>query len=265
MNVKVSNEKLRIAVKRLHNSFSKADSIQKATISLPEELEWSSKEHFLYLFYGCLLDYGMRSSFYHKNLKETHREKPELFDPAYIVETFQRNVQDLAIIFKELVRIRFPNEGARRWLSLSEILLNEYNGDPRNVFKPFMSFDDVKDVVFSIKGFGQKTGGLLIRILYENDLIEVQDSINHIPIDRHDIQISINLGILEDNYSENGRSSAIVEELSLIWVKASQMENIDPCETDRNLWLLGSLLCSKEKCSQCPLDDMCKQSCRGGF
>ena len=265
MTVKVNSEKSRIAVKRLHNTFSTVDSLHKATISLPEGLEWGSREHFLYLFYGCLLDYGMKSSFYHKNLKNAYKEKPELFEPVYIVETFQKHVQDLAVFLKDFVRIRFPNEGARRWLSLSEILMKKYNGDPRNIFKPFMSFNSVKKAVFNIKGFGQKTGGLLIRILYENDLIEIQDNISHIPIDRHDIEISINLGILEENCSENRKNSAIVEQLSLIWVRASQMEHVDPCETDRNLWLLGSLLCSKKKCAQCPLDDMCKQSSKGGF
>ena len=264
MTVKVNNEKSRIAVKRLHNSFSTADSLHKATISLPEGLEWGSREHFLYLFYGCLLDYGMKSSFYHKNLKKAYKEKPELFEPVYIVETFQRHVQDLAVFLKNFVRIRFPNEGARRWLSLSEILLKKYNGDPRNIFKPLMGFNDIRKAIFSIKGFGQKTGGLLIRILYENNLIKVQDSITHIPIDRHDIEISINLGVLEGNCGEHHENN-LIEQLSSTWVKASQTENVDPCETDRNLWLLGSLLCSKKKCSQCPLNDMCKQSSKGGF
>jgi endonuclease III len=249
--------KPRIVIRKLHEFFSATDSLT-ATITPPEELEWESKEHFLYIFYGCLLDYGMKSSIYHENLKKAYKQKPDLFDPRYIVETFQRNVQDLAAVLKDLVRVRFPNEGARRWLSLSEILLEKYNGDPRDMFTPLMSFDDAKNAVLSIKGFGQKTGGLLVRILYENDLITVQGSLNHIPIDRHDIEISIMLGVV-DNDGVKTENATVIEQLSSIWVEASLAEGVDPCEIDRNLWLLGSHLCSKKKCCHCPLNDMCNQ------
>ena len=217
----------RVVIRRLREFFSTADSLT-ATLTPPKELEWGSKEHFLYLFYGCLLDYGMKSSFYHKNLKKAYKQKPDLFDPQYIVETFQRNIQDLADVLKDLVRVRFPNEGARRWLSLSATLLEKYNGDPRDMFTPLMSFNDAKNVILSIKGFGQKTGGLLIRILYENDLITVQGNLNHIPIDRHDVEISIMVGVV-DNDGVRTDSTTVIEQLSSIWVEASLAEDVDPC------------------------------------
>ncbi|MGD2249404.1 MAG: hypothetical protein PVF58_13430 [Candidatus Methanofastidiosia archaeon] len=248
--------KPRIVIRRLHEFFSTTDSLT-ATITPPEELEWKSKEHFLYLFYGCLLDYGMRSSIYHENLKKAYTQKPDLFDAQHIVETFQENIKGLAAVLKELVRVRFPNEGARRWLSLSETLLKKYSGDPRDMFTPLMSFDDAKNAVLKIKGFGQKTGGLLVRILYENNLITVKDKLNHIPIDRHDIEISIMLGVVSNDDSQT--ENTMVEQLSSMWIEASRAEGVDPCETDRNLWLLGSRFCSKKKCSFCPLNDMCNQ------
>ena len=164
LSLKTNTSKPRIVVRRLHEFFSTTDSLT-ATITPPEELEWASKEHFLYLFYGCLLDYGMKSSIYHENLKKAYKKKPDLFDPHYIVETFQGNVKDLAVVLKELVRVRFPNEGARRWLSLSKILREKYNGDPRNMFTPLMSFDDAKNVVLSMKGFGQKTAIFELHLL----------------------------------------------------------------------------------------------------
>ncbi len=255
--VKFNTERPRIVVKRLHKFFSTTDSL-KATISPPEIIEKGSRAHFLYLFYGCLLDYGMKSSAYHKNLKNAYQNDPNLFDPFHVAREYEENVQNLAVALKEFLKVRFPNEGAKKWLLLSQILLKEYKGDPRNIFKPFMKFDEIEETIFSIKGFGQKTGGLLIRILYENGLIKTQDRLTHIPIDRHDMEISKMLGILETKKSEKIENNRIViEQLSSIWVGASLTEDIDPCETDRNLWLLGSLLCSKKKCFSCPVNDLC--------
>ncbi|MBU7017991.1 MAG: hypothetical protein HXS44_10810 [Theionarchaea archaeon] len=263
MKLVVDRERARRAVRRLHETLpgelSETIDIDTATYVPPEGIEWNSKKHFLYLFYGCLLDYGMKSSLYHENLRNTFEERPELFEPEYVVRNFQENVERLAMLLKKSVRLRFPNEGARRWLSLSEILLERYQGNPKEIFEQPMKFDEVKEAVLGIKGFGQKTGGLLIRILYENDLIRVEGQLTHIPIDRHDIEISRMIGVLTTEES-NWSSSVVLELLSSAWVEASYSEEIDPCETDRNLWIVGSTMCSKKKCSKCPLNDMCEKS-----
>ncbi len=37
------------------------------------------------MFYSCLLDYGMRSKIYHKNLVDTYEKYPNIFDPNYAI------------------------------------------------------------------------------------------------------------------------------------------------------------------------------------
>lgn len=63
-------------VKTLNNYFKY--KTQLANIEYPSNIKYKSNKYFLYMFYSCLLDYGMRSKIYHKNLIETYKEYPNI-------------------------------------------------------------------------------------------------------------------------------------------------------------------------------------------
>ncbi|NOZ81929.1 MAG: hypothetical protein GXO63_02145 [Candidatus Micrarchaeota archaeon] len=247
-------DKARYVVRSLYNYFKSERTIERATIELPNNIKWGSKEHFLYIFYGCLLDYGVKSSYYHKRLRSAYLVHPSLFNPEFIVKKFTHDINKLAEVLRSYLGVRFPTEAAKRWLALSYVLYSRYNGNPKNLIKASQNFNDLKKRILEIRGFGQKTGGLLIRILYENGLLDdisSGQSIQFIPIDRHDVRISIRLGIIKFSGKYTSKrtvnSNSQLERLSQLWVEASIREGVDPAETDRNLWLLGSELCALKK------------------
>ncbi len=258
-------DRARETARALHSYFRDAQTVRKATIELPEDIEYESRDHYLYVFYGCLLDYGVRSYHYHQRLRLAYSEFRELFNPDYILENFENDIEGLSRILSRYLRVRFPTEAAKRWFSLSEVLCRKYDCDPRNLIKEATTLYELRNLVTEIRGFGQKTGGLLIRILYENGLLGNMnnDCMPFIPIDRHDVKVSMRLGIirgLEEDSSSDRVSNRLPAELSKIWVEASVLESIDPAETDRNLWLLGSGLCASNKCYLCPVKGLCSQN-----
>ena len=262
-------DRAREVVKVLHSYFRDAQTVKKATIELPNDIEYGSKEHYLYIFYGCLLDYGVKSYYYHQRLKRAYSEFRELFSPDYILENFKNDIEILSKVLSRYLKVRFPIEAAKRWYSLSEVLCLKYKCDPRNLIKKATTLNELRNLIIEIRGFGQKTGGLLIRILHENGLLNnINESyIPFIPIDRHDIKISMRLGVIrniKENFSSGRVSNRLPTELSKIWVKASILEGVDPAETDRNLWLLGSRLCASNKCYLCPVEGLCNQNSSKG-
>ena len=52
------------------------------------------------------------------------------------------------------------------------------------------SYTELYQFITTIKGFGQKTGGLLLRLVAESGICKFADQLTVIPIDRHDIDIS---------------------------------------------------------------------------
>lgn len=45
-----------------------------ANIEYPTNIKYNANEYFIYMFYSCLLNYGMRSKIYHKNLLNTYEK-----------------------------------------------------------------------------------------------------------------------------------------------------------------------------------------------
>ena len=64
--MEINYNKCRKVVEKLNSYFDNNDEI--ANVNYPLNIEFKTNEYYLYMFYSCLLDYGMRSKIYHKNL-----------------------------------------------------------------------------------------------------------------------------------------------------------------------------------------------------
>ena len=60
-------------IKKIHAYYNSQETNQLATVDTPRNLEYKSNEWLIYIFYSCLLDYGMRSINYHNNLINTYQ------------------------------------------------------------------------------------------------------------------------------------------------------------------------------------------------
>lgn len=242
----------------LHTFFANQEIQKQAQITLPKSIKPFSTDHYLYLFYSCLINYGMKSSTLHENLLKFYEHSPEYFVPSNIVHKYSYSYFHLAELLRLNIHVRYPNECARRWLALSVILNSQYNGNPQEMFKDKTTYYEFKEEISKIKGFGQKTGGLLLRMLIDNKMLNPIDGISEIPIDRHDIDLSIWLRVIAGaTADEIKRNNKLIKSLSDTWVEASNKLLISPSLADQYLWIIGSQFCTSQRCFACPLKGLC--------
>ena len=240
--------------KKMKNFFATDNRQQVAEVEVPDNIEINSLEYILYIFYSCLLDYGMRSKIYHANLIKTYQEHSEIFKPGYVVEKYFYNEEELLGIIKNNIHPRYPNIALKKWLELSYFIDKNYPGDSLIIkIKQLNSYSDLYNFITNIKGYGQKTGGLLLRLIYESGICSFDGEINDIPIDRHDVEISYLNGII-DKEKLNEKE---LKDLGAIWIKAAKENDISACDIYKYLWTIGSILCLKKKCLECPLKENC--------
>ena len=258
MDYTINKENAKRSLIIMNNFFQENKDLKTANIILPSSIKQGSVEHFKYLFYSCMLNYGMKSKVLHENLKLLYEENPCLFNPEYVLDVYEHNMCALADLLRSKIHVRYPNQSAKNWINLSKIILTKYNGNFNEIFINKQTYLEYQDAIFQLDGFGQKTGGLLLRMLIDEGFIKPLDGIAEIPIDRHDIDLCIWLEVINGITAEDiKKSKEVIGKLSKIWVNVSNDLNISPSITDQYLWIIGSKFCSKTQCNICPLNSLC--------
>jgi len=225
---------------------------------LPKNVETLSKEHALFIFYVVPQDYATRSARLYKKAKALFEEHREFFDPSHIANM---GIDEVRQIISMRIGARFPGETAQRWLSNSISLINEYNGDPREIFNTSKDAREALKRIRKFRGFGPKTGALFLRSFVNLGFTKLSN-ISEIlmPVDVHDTRIAFytkciygsdELSKYLDNYAKYTR------QVQRLWSQASQSAGVDWLILDRALWLLGSKRCIKDKHTGCPIRALC--------
>lgn len=212
-------------VEKLNNHFANKEGL--ANVEFPGDINYCTNEYFIYMFYSCLLDYGMRSKIYHKNLINTYEKYPSIFSPKYVSQMEENELHNIIV---NNIHPRYPNVAIKKWINLSKELLKYDN--ILNHLKTIKNIDDLSQFMRSIKGYGQKTGGLLIRVISDSNICNFKEKVNSIPIDRHDIEISYLTNII----NENSLSNSEIIKLSDSYIKVGKELNINPSDIDKYLW-----------------------------
>lgn len=239
-------------IRQLDNFYRSQDTSKLATVDYPESIKYKSNDWLIYIFYSCLLDYGMRSIIYHQNLIATYQRYPSIFDPHHVIKIYANNRDELLDILKNNIHPRYPNIALDKWINLS-FELSKYD-NLLDIVKEFNTFNELNYFVRSIKGYGQKTGGLLIRLIYESNIIKFNDKLKFIPLDRHDIEISYLNKIID----KTNLSAKEIEELSETYIEEGEKLGIDANAIDKYLWNIGVYYCNSKNCINCPLYKSCK-------
>lgn len=217
----VCEKKIDRLVQKMHEYYINKDNSSLATVDFPSEIEYKSNEWLIYVFYSCILDYGMKSQNYHNNLIATYHKYPQIFSPKYVITNFATDKESLLNIMRNNIRPRYPNVALDKWLRLSTELSKYDNLLDR--IKKFKSFDELNLFIRSINGYGQKTGGLLLRLIYESNVCNFNDKLGYIPLDRHDIEISYLNGVIDSRKLNSNQ----IEELSgYIFKVAKSLESM---------------------------------------
>jgi len=225
-----------------------------ADVLVPEEIQDDVVESIYYLFYSCLLDYGMKSKIYHDHLVDTYHKHPEIFSFSTVYEKYLNTPEQLAIIIRENIHLRYPNVAVKKWLRLVSYFHDNFENKSSLVDRigDCKSYSQLEGFIKEIGEYGQKTGGLLIRLLFEKGFCSFS-KIENIPIDCHDIEISYLYGII-DKMNLNQKE---IEFLGKTFVERAEQLGINGSLIDRYLWSIGNLFCQKKKCDDCPLKRNC--------
>lgn len=249
----INQEEALKVIRILKNYYGNTNDLAK--VNYPNNIEYGSNEYFIYIFYSCMLDYGMRSNVYHNNLINTYLKYPELFNPNYIKDNYELKKDELKEILKNNIHVRYPSVASSKWIKLSNYLVSiQVNilSDLKNI----NNYNDLDRYVRNTKCFGQKTGGLLIRLIYETNVGNFIDDMKNIPIDRHDIEISYLTGVIDSDSISN----ELIKELGSLWVMVANSESISSSNIDKYLWAVGNDFCNKKDCLNCPLSNLCHKN-----
>jgi len=225
---------------------------------LPDNLVEGSKEHALYLTYVISIDYMTDAVKLWHNARGAYRIYPERFDPEAILTLGDRTLTS----FLRGLGARYPEAGMKAWRKISRILIEKYDGDPRNITsKP----KTVQQLKLELRQFpylrGNKLSNFYLRTMGEKGLLKISDfSELDIPVDIQVARFTLYTGVLKI-LSESFEGCVHKDPLrSLIedaWRNAAKKINIYPCKLDEPIWTVGSKLCSKRLCGDCPVKDSC--------
>lgn len=247
----INEKKLKKCVDLLKEYFSDKNE-ELAEVTYPSCLEFGGEVWLYYVFFSCLLDYGMRSKIYHKNLLETYKICPQIFNPKCVVDTYCGSEEELLRILKEYVHPRYPNVALSKWVSLSKELAQYEN--IKEVITGFRSFSELNQFIRNMHGYGQKTGGLLIRVICDAGICNFVDELGVIPLDRHDVEVCFMTGII----NKSKLNDKEIEALSTSLIKFGKSVEVSASNVDKYLWEIGNRFCNKKNCIECPLHTICK-------
>jgi len=228
---------------------------------LPRNLGKGSREHALYLTYVISVDYMTDAEDLWRRSRRAYELYPERFEPAGVLAldtwTLQRFVRE--------VGARFPSAGADTWRRISKILLEKYNGDPRNITRQPLTIEEIKGRLDEFPYLrGNKLSNFYIRAMGENELLKVRnfDELD-IPVDKQVARLTIYTGVLEllsERFEGCVHEDPLRSLIEKAWRNAAKAENTHPWKLDEPIWTIGSKLCTRRKCNICPVEEHCNKT-----
>ena len=228
---------------------------------LPRNLVDGSKEHALYLTYVISIDYMTDAEKLWRNSRGAYELYPERFTPEYISKMGDRTLR----AFVRRLGARFSTTGVSTWKKISTVLIDKYEGDPRNITKQGLTIEEIKQ---KLKEFpylrGNKLSNFYIRAMGENELFKISnfDELD-IPVDIQVARFTIYTGVLkllsnrfEGCVHENPLRGLIEE----AWRTAAKRIDTFPWKLDEPMWTIGSKLCTGRKCYLCPVEYLCDKT-----
>jgi len=250
---------------RLYNQFYNRSGFFKdysmPEYLLPKNLQEGSKEHALFLTYVISIDYMTDAVKLWKKSRGAYELYPEHFTPEKILKASPRSVES----FVKKLGARFYSNAAKTWVKTSRILTEKYEGDPRNIAKEPSAIVDVKK---RLKEFpylrGNKLSNFYIRAMGETGLFKVKN-LNEldIPVDQQVARFTIYTGVLKllsDQFVGCAQEQPLRGLIEEAWRNAANTLGTAPWKLDEPIWTVGSKLCSKRKCGQCPVEDLCNKT-----
>ncbi len=188
----------------------------------------------LFLFYVIQLDYATKSQKLYLGARKLFNESILFFTPEFIVEMDEKELKNL---LKKKLRPRYINEALKRYKLNSRFLLDNYAGDPRNIFRNSTTARDALKKIREFRGFGPKIGNFFFRTMVNTFSFNYPDIEKILPpVDVHDVRIAYLMGFI----SSEKMSGDNIKTVKNLWNSACRGANKSWLEFDKALWLIGS-------------------------
>ena len=226
----------------------------------PKGLDKSSREYALYLTYIIAIDFQTNAVKLWKRARSLYEDEPKFFDPELIVSLDNSTLRDIV----RSLGARYPSGGADGWKKISQILLNEYDGDPRNITKKPIRLKELRKKLNSFPYLrGKKLNTLYIRAMGESGLFKIEDFDKlSVAVDIQVARVTFYTGVLtiEGSYYGCIHHEPIRPMIENVWSEAAKKLSIPAWYLDEPLWSIGSKLCSKKNCNRCTIREWCNRN-----
>lgn len=223
---------------------------------LPRGMVPGSREHALYLTYVIAVDYMVDAERLWRRARELYERDPTFFTPQRILAASE---EELVSVLKEL-GARFTRRATRDWKEISRILLERYGGDPRNIAPEPLALSEILRKLSEFPTLrGEKLSAFYVRVMHETGLLEVKDPENlGLPVNRQISRFTVYTGVLTGaDYlvvCSRPELRALVRE---VWRRAAVAVGVHAWKLDEPMWNIGSKLCAKDRCKECPVKELC--------
>ena len=220
---------------------------------MPPSLERGTKEHAMFFWNVCYyMRGGTKSTFAVQQMSKLYEDRPDLFDCERILETTQEDIVDEL----QKHKLGFQYTVSKAWMLNAQRMLDEYDGDPRNIFEGLGASDDPYDeLVGRVKnkgkaggfmGFQEKMTSMIAYYLMDADLVEQFNF--PIPVDLHVMRVSIsNLMVMfpDIEFPANVYSQALLKALRDAYSDYANRKGISPLRLCNAVWQLSEALCGQ--------------------
>jgi len=228
---------------------------------LPRNLKEGTREHALFLTYVISIDYMTDAEKLWRKSRGAYELYPERFTPEKILEVSPRTVET----FVRKLGARFGSSAAKTWIAISKVLLEKYDGDPRNITKEPLEIADMKKRLNYFPYLrGNKLSNFYIRAMGEKSLFKVKnlDELD-IPVDKQVARFTIYTGVLKllsEQFVGCAQENPLRSMIEEAWRHTAKTLGTAPWKLDESIWTVGSKLCSERKCGKCSVEDLCDKT-----
>lgn len=217
---------------------------------LPGGDQYSSPKHAMYFWNMCSYMQGaVKTDHAFKQMTKIFAENTDLFDCHFLA---QSDPNDISEILKPYGLGRH-HSAADHWVKNAKILLDNYDGDPRNVFNGVKSYEDCIERIINKQKTAEKTGFYgfqkkmtsMILYFYMNEDL-VPDIRFPMPVDFHALRIALATEMITVKPNDFYTYNHVVEDsLRELFQNYLNDKNVNPIDLTNCIWLLSSNLCNQ--------------------
>lgn len=216
---------------------------------MPETLERGSVDHAMFMFNVCYyMRGGIKSNDAVKRMSRVYDSHKELFDCKSVQDFSSSQIEEIL----KSNGLGFQKTVAKQWIENSRRMLEQYDGDPRNIFDGVKSYTESQKLIQNdgkgngFYGFQEKMTSMIIYYLADEGLID--PFMFPIPVDLHVMRVSIANEMIKFGdvpYGTNLFTDETLRALRTLYFDYAYDNNVDPLRLCDAVWMLSESSCGR--------------------